>query len=99
VPTRRDPRPDWVVPARQRIGHHIARLRAARGLSVDGLAEAAGLDRKTVMRAERATTSTGLDVLLMLAAGLGVTAGDLLGDEPPGSGPRPRPTGGGAETR
>jgi transcriptional regulator with XRE-family HTH domain len=79
-----DPRPDWVLAARRAIGHRIANLRADRHLTVDGLASASGLDRKTVMRAEHGTSSVGLDVLLQLAHGLGITLSDLiLGDWPP----------------
>jgi transcriptional regulator with XRE-family HTH domain len=44
---------------------------------VDNLAEASGLDRKTVLRAEHGTSSATLDVLLLLAHGLGVRLGDL----------------------
>lgn len=73
-----DPRPDWVLDRRRAIGHHIARLRTARGLTVDGLAAAAGVSRDTVMRAEHGVSSTGVDVLLQLAAGLGVRPGALL---------------------
>lgn len=73
-----DPRPDWVLVRRREIGHHIATLRAARGLTVDGLADAAGLDRKTVIRAEHAINSVGLDVLVQLAHGLGVRESELL---------------------
>jgi transcriptional regulator with XRE-family HTH domain len=78
-----DPRPDWVLDRRRAIGHHIASLRAARRLTVDQLAEAAGLDRKTVMRAEGATTNTGLDVLLMLARGLDLPVAQLIDVEAP----------------
>ncbi|NJP42256.1 helix-turn-helix domain-containing protein [Actinacidiphila epipremni] len=83
APVSADPRPDWVLARRAAIGHHIACLRAARGMSIDDLAEAAGVDRKTVIRAEGATVSTGLDLLLMIAAGLGVSAGQLLDGAPP----------------
>lgn len=80
-----DPRPDWVLTRRREIGHHIANLRAARGLTVDGLAAASGLDRKSVMRAEHATSSVGLDILLQLAHGLNVSIGELV------EAPRPPP--------
>ncbi|MFI0718942.1 helix-turn-helix domain-containing protein [Streptomyces sp. NPDC021224] len=78
-----DPRPDWVRPRRAEIGHRIARWRSARDLTVDGLADASGLDRKTVMRAEGASVSTGIDVLLQLAAGLDVPLGRMLDEDPP----------------
>lgn len=76
VPT--DPRPDWVLASRQTIGHRIATLRAARGFSVDDLAEAAGVDRKSVIRAEGGRVSTGIDILLLLAAGLDVSLAVLV---------------------
>jgi transcriptional regulator with XRE-family HTH domain len=85
VPT--DPRPEWVLARRQQIGHHIARLRAGRGLTVDALAEASRLDRKTVMRAEHGTRSVGVDVLLLLAHGLGVPPGALLDMTDPAADP------------
>lgn len=71
-------RPEWVLARRRQIGHHIAALRAGRSMSVDALAAASGLDRKTVMHAEHGARSVGIDVLLMLAHGLGVPPGDLL---------------------
>jgi transcriptional regulator with XRE-family HTH domain len=77
-----DPRPDWVLARRREIGHRIARHRAARRWSVDQLAQAAGISRDTVMRAEHAEVSTGLDVLLQLAAALEVTVGRLLDEDP-----------------
>jgi transcriptional regulator with XRE-family HTH domain len=78
----RDPRPDWVVPRRREIGHRIARYRASRGLSVDQLAGVAGVSRDSVLRAEHGSRSTGLDVLLQLAAALEVTVGRLLDEDP-----------------
>jgi transcriptional regulator with XRE-family HTH domain len=81
-----DPRPEWVLARRQDIGHRIARHRAARDWSIDDLASAAGVHRLSVMRAEHGTHSTGLDVLLQLAAALGVTVGRLLDEDPAGTG-------------
>lgn len=78
-----DPRPDWVLARRRALGHRIAQLRAARGLSVDGLAAAAGVDRSSVLRAEHATISTGVDVLQQLAHGLGVPPGELFAEDGP----------------
>lgn len=77
-----DPRPDWVLTQRREIGHRIARRRTARGWSIDDLAGAAGIHRLSVMRAEHGTHSTGLDVLLQLAAALEVTVGQLLDEDP-----------------
>jgi transcriptional regulator with XRE-family HTH domain len=77
-----DPRPDWVIDRRREIGHRVARWRAARGLTVDQLAGAAGVSRATVLRIEHATKSTGIDVLLQLATGLGLPVGRMLDDDP-----------------
>lgn len=78
-----DPRPDWVRDRRREIGHRIARWRASRDWSSYELAAAADVSRLSIHRAEHGTHSTGLDVLLQLAAALGVTVGQLLDEEPP----------------
>lgn len=82
-----DPRPDWVIARRREIGHRIARWRASRGWSTYELAAEAAVSRLSVLRAEHATHSTGMDVLLQIAEALGVTLGRLLDEEPP---PRPK---------
>jgi transcriptional regulator with XRE-family HTH domain len=71
-------RPVWVLARRREVGHRIAALRASRGMTVEQLAEAAGLERKVIVRAENATTSTGVDLLVMIARGLDVPTGDLF---------------------
>lgn len=76
-------RPDWVLPRRQQIGHRIAALRVEQGMSVDDLASASELDRKSVLRAEHASASTGIDVLLQLAHGLGVPLAQLVEEPQP----------------
>jgi transcriptional regulator with XRE-family HTH domain len=78
-----DPRPDWVRDRRREIGHRIARWRASRGWSSYDLAAEASVSRLSILRAEHGTHSTGLDVLLQLAAAFGVTVGQLLDEEPP----------------
>jgi transcriptional regulator with XRE-family HTH domain len=77
-----DPLPEWVPTRRRAIGLHIARLRAARGLTIDDVAEASGLNRKTVMAIERAINAPTLDTLLLVAAGIGVRLADLVDDAP-----------------
>lgn len=76
------PLPDWVDPRRQALGRHIARQRYAAGLTVDDVAEATGLNRKTVMHLEHATTVPSLVTLLLVADALGVTVAALLDDGP-----------------
>jgi transcriptional regulator with XRE-family HTH domain len=76
VPT--DPLPDWVPVRRRAIGDHIRDARNNRGLTQEGLAEAAGLDRKTINRVEQATHSPRLDHLLLIADALQVPLADLV---------------------
>lgn len=76
------PTPEWVLPRRQALGRHIARLRAERGLVVDDIAEATGLDRKTVMATEGGRNAPTLDTLLLIAHALGVSVAELLDDGP-----------------
>lgn len=56
----------------------VRRIREARGLSIDQLAEAAFIDRKSVIRTELARNSTSIDHLLLIAHALGVPATHLL---------------------
>jgi ribosome-binding protein aMBF1 (putative translation factor) len=77
-----DPRPDWVLARRRELGHRIAIARAARGWSLDDLAGHAGVARNSVVRAESASHSTGIDVLLQIADALGVTVGALVDAAP-----------------
>lgn len=76
------PLPDWVLPRRQALGRHIARQRHARGLTVDDVAEATGLNRKSVIHAENATVVPSLVTLLLIADALGVSVAELLADGP-----------------
>ncbi|MFI0897768.1 helix-turn-helix domain-containing protein [Streptomyces sp. NPDC020983] len=76
------PLPDWVVPRRQALGRHIARQRHARGRTVDDVAEASGLNRKTVMAAENAQDVPSLVTLLLIADALGISVSELLDDGP-----------------
>lgn len=77
------PTPDWVLPRRQQLGRHIARTRQARGLVVDDVAEATGLDRKTVMATEGGRNAPTLDTLLLIAHALGLSVSALLDDDGP----------------
>ncbi|MFE6931731.1 helix-turn-helix transcriptional regulator [Streptomyces sp. NPDC057699] len=73
-----DPLPDWVPLRRRAIGDRIRAARQAAGLTQEGLAHAAGLDRKTINRAEQATHSPRLDHLLLIADALQVPLADLV---------------------
>jgi len=48
-------------------------------LSQDGLAEATGLERRTIQRYEGAVSSPGFAELLLIARALDVHVSDLLG--------------------
>jgi transcriptional regulator with XRE-family HTH domain len=70
--------PDWVLPRRREIGLRIATRRRALGLVVDDVAEATGLNRKTIMAVEGALNAPGLDVLLLIAHALDVPLAYLV---------------------
>lgn len=78
-----DPRPDWVLARRRALGHRIALWRASRGWTVEDLAHTAGVHRSSVIRAENAQRSTGIDVLFQLAAALDVSVETMIGQDPP----------------
>lgn len=73
-----DPLPDRVLTRRRQIGDHIRAARTERKLSQEKLAEAAGLDRKTVNRIEQGTHATLIDHLLLIADALEVPLADLV---------------------
>lgn len=64
--------------ARQRISTNIKRLRAARGLSQEGLAELADFHRTYISQLERCVTNISIDGLERLARALSVDVVDLL---------------------
>ncbi|MGW1039907.1 helix-turn-helix domain-containing protein [Streptomyces sp. NPDC002547] len=78
MPTRRNPRPDWVLTRRVRLGHTIATLRAQAGLSQDQLAERAGIDRRSIQRYEAAERDPRFADLLLIADALQVPVADLV---------------------
>jgi transcriptional regulator with XRE-family HTH domain len=70
--------PDRVLERRRAIGDNIRAERTRRKLTQERLAEAAGLDRKTINRIEQATHATLIDHLILIADALGVPLGDLV---------------------
>lgn len=64
-----------------RLAARLRRLRAERGLTLDGLAERAGVSRSAISLAERAESSPTAALLGRLAAGLGVTLASLFAEE------------------
>jgi len=65
-----------------RLAERLRALRAARGLTLDALAERAGVSRSMISLVERGESSPTAAVLDRLAAGLGVTIASLFADEP-----------------
>ena len=61
-----------------RVGRRIAELRRAAGLTQERLAEAIGVDPRTVQALERGAGNPPLRTLLALALSLGVPPGELF---------------------
>lgn len=69
---------DEAADPRRTFGHRLRELRLARGLSQEGLAAAARLDRTYVSSCEAGRRNVSLLNIHKLAAALGVEAADLL---------------------
>jgi transcriptional regulator with XRE-family HTH domain len=67
-------------PTSGEIGQTIQRLRTARGLTQEGLARAANLTVTTIGRVERGENFPETRTLALLAAALGSTVAELLGE-------------------
>lgn len=78
MPTRRNPRPEWVLTQNVQLGHRIAAARAAASLSQDQLAERAGLDRRSIQRYEAGSREPQYGDLLLIAYALDVPLADLV---------------------
>lgn len=70
--------PDTMTATPETIGERLTRLRKARGLSLRGLADFAGINHSMVSRAEADKTVPDDETAEKLAAGLGVTKEDIL---------------------
>jgi transcriptional regulator with XRE-family HTH domain len=66
----------------KRLAARLRGLRGERGLTLEGLAERAGVSRSMISLIERGESSPTAAVLDRLAAGLGVTLASLFADEP-----------------
>jgi len=73
-----DPLPEWVPVARRAIGDRIRAARTGRKLTQEALAEATGLDRKTINRIEQGAHATSVDHLLLIAHALDIPPSDLF---------------------
>lgn len=65
-------------PRLQAFGSHLRRLREDRGLSLEALAEAAGLSRRGLVYLEHGQRDPRYTTLLALAAGLSVPVSRLV---------------------
>lgn len=66
-----------------RLGARIRDLRAGRGLTLDGLAEAAGVSRAMLSRIERGESSPTAQLLNKVCDGLGITLSVLFAEPAP----------------
>lgn len=64
--------------ARFVLAARVERLRGARGLTIDGLAERAQVDRRQVEAVLDGSSDVGISVILRLAGALDVTADELV---------------------
>ena len=64
----------------QAVGVRVRRLRKARGLTQQSLAEISGQEPSNISHIERGTTKLSLPTLVNIANALGVTADQLLCD-------------------
>ena len=73
-----------------RLGARIRDLRAARGLTLDGLADAAGVSRAMLSRIERGESSPTAQLLNKVCDGLGTTLSALFAEPTPAASPLAR---------
>ncbi|WP_369183344.1 helix-turn-helix domain-containing protein [Streptomyces sp. Y1] len=76
-----DDHDDPVQRHRWEVGRRIRGHRIAVGLSQVQLAERAGLDHRTISRAENGRHAISIDVIYRIASGLGVPSWALFRDE------------------
>ena len=74
---------------RKALGQRLRAARLAAGLTQEKVAEQAGISPTYMPRLEAGAAAPSLDVLLQLAAALGVPAGVLLGGAEEGAPPDP----------
>ena len=88
TPTRPTVTPDTIRAVSidpKEIGGNIRRMRAARGLTQEGLAEAATIDRVTLAKIESGERKPSVETLFKVAQALDVSTSVLIGDVPVGT--------------
>lgn len=78
MPRRSVPPSPRILQRRREIGARITEARLRANLTAEGLAEATGLSRETIIRIGTGTTSARLDWLLLIADAVGVPLADLV---------------------
>jgi transcriptional regulator with XRE-family HTH domain len=76
--------------ARKLVGWNVRRLRAAKGLTIEELADRSDADASFVARLERGTVNVGVVLMGRLAKALGATLVELVVEPEPGAKP-PKP--------
>ncbi|WCJ59671.1 XRE family transcriptional regulator [Fontisphaera persica] len=74
-PSATEPAPDAIS---CHLGRRVRQLRAARGWSLDALAQASGVSRSMLSQIEREKANPTLAVTLRIARAFGMSLGDLL---------------------
>ncbi|MFB9512227.1 helix-turn-helix domain-containing protein [Streptomyces purpureus] len=78
MPARRTPLPEEVLHRRRVLGQRITDYRRAAGLSQDQLADAIGMERRSIQRYERAERDPRFSDLVRIADAIGVPLADLV---------------------
>ena len=73
--------PEWVRQQRRELGQRLRALRRDRDLTQEQLAERAGVDSKTISRAENGHFNIGVDLISALARALEVPTWRLFRDD------------------
>ena len=68
-------------PVLRAFGFSLKKLREAKHLTQEELAEIAGIDRTYLSDTERGSRNIGIKNIVKLASGLGVSAGELFGEK------------------
>lgn len=72
------PPDDWVLARRRGVGEQIRSARRAAGITQEGLAERAGIDRQSINRIEQGHAAAYIDNLIRIAYALDVPLADLV---------------------
>jgi transcriptional regulator with XRE-family HTH domain len=74
--------PKPIVETLDALGRRLGALRKLNGLSLEEVAHRSGLTKSYLSKVERAVSQPSIATVLKLSRALGVTSGQLLGEEP-----------------